>query len=134
MSSFHDDVLNTGGTPTWGGTGSHTLKSLGGTQGVGSYYVATGSETLNDRMTVEITQKPSKANASSPGGYTQVRTEMVLKSPLTLADGTVTIQTVRMSVSTDRSESDSNRNLLRMLCAQLLIRATYDPAWDDQVA
>lgn len=84
------------------------------------------------RRTAEFTARAPKPQSSAPNGYTQVRNNVVLKFPRLLANGAISVDTVRIEVSSDVETSAANRLDMRYLAAQILGDTDYDSFWDSQ--
>lgn len=123
-ASFKD--ASTAITPT-GGT-DITLASLGLSNAVLNTYVSNDNSMLT-RRTVSFSAKGPKANAGSPGGYTQARRKVVLTSPRTITVGSNQVLTndrVTIELAFDINATSAQINNLRYLAAQLLGNANFD--------
>ena len=71
-------------------------------------FIDTG-DSLLDRTEVVYSVKRPRANPSSPGGYTQARTHVLLKRPYVDATtGERTIGTAKFEINTDVRETEAN--------------------------
>lgn len=127
--SFNGLTFPSGATyaPTGG-----TTKTLGLIRASGdsaTYFVEEDPD-LKTRREVVITAKAPKVSASAPGGYTQARSTMLFKSPMTLANGEVTVNTVRIEVSYDPELSEADKATLRQDAAQFLFDTEAESLWD----
>lgn len=91
---------------------------------------ATADTDYRTRKEMACTVKKPKPLTTAPNGYSQSRNKIVIRVPLTLANGLVTSQTLLIEQSVD-VESTAAVNLeLRKLAAQALIDADYTAFWD----
>ncbi len=110
-------VAPTGGTAlTFGSTGIENSKNV--------LYCNEDDNAL-DRRTIEVSVKRPKVSVSAPNGYTQQRTTFVVKSPLTLDNGNITVNTVRIEFSTDVETTDAEIDELRLLANQICSDADF---------
>lgn len=86
-------VAATGGTDV-------TLTSLGVQGNKNTLTFSTDTSNLTRRL-VEFSVKPYAESASAPGGYTQQRCTVLLKTPKVLANGNRTVNTVKVEVAYD---------------------------------
>lgn len=110
----------------------------GGTQGqlTGTYDSGTkltahylGDDDFLSRATVEFTVKKPIAQSSAPGGYTQIREQIVIKRPMTLANGNRTINTATLSFARDPEMSSTDFMSLQLEVAQILGFTAFQEFW-----
>jgi len=117
-------VATTGGTAT-------SFKSLGNTINQHNLVLDDGSE-FEARTLLEASVKTPKVSASAPNGYTQARNTMLLKVPLALDNGLVTVNTVKIEIASDIEMTDAERLSMRVLAAQLIHDSEFVDFWDLQ--
>jgi len=80
----------------------------------------------------EFTKSTPKIQTDAPNGYTQVRIKCLGKFPKTLANGKVTVNTVKVEFAYDIETSTADRLELRSMVAQLVTNANLIPVLDAQ--
>lgn len=86
---------------------------------------ATGDADLRTRRTVVCSVKEPKVSLGAPNGYTQARRTMVAKSPLTLDNGNVTVNTGRTEFSFDVETSAAEIDELKIVQIQLIMDSDF---------
>lgn len=115
---------STGGTST-----SFIVKDSG--NGAKKVLLDDGSEFIDSTQITFSTKEPVP-NSGSPNGYTQQRSTIKAVVPLTLDNGGRTTNTVTVNLSYDPETSDTEKEALIELGAQLLIQAALDAFWKKQ--
>jgi len=87
---------------------------------------------LRTRRTMMCTVKDPKVSASAPNGYTQARSSVTFKSPLSLDNGSITVNTVRVEVSYDVETSAAELAELKVIGAQILTDSDFDALFQSQ--
>lgn len=82
------------------------------------------------RRQVVCTAKEPKPSSTAPNGYTQARSKTVLKSPLELDNGEITVNTVTIEFAFDVETSAAEVDELQVLAAQLITDADFDELWN----
>lgn len=109
-----------------------TLSQVGGSSPT-SVTCALGTGDYKTLRTIDFKIALPRINASSPNGYTQRRMEAVCKFPRELANGNLTVDTVRILLATDVETSDANMLTMRKVAAELLYRESeFSDFWDQQ--
>ena len=80
------------------------------------------------RRSIVCTIKDAKVSTSAPNGMTQQRCTFILKSPLTLDNGLVTVNKVSIEFAYDVETSDAEVEELRILAAQICSDADFEDA------
>lgn len=115
-------IAPTGGTAlAFASLGSPSLGKV-------SLYVPTDT-TFTTRRSLDVTVKPSKANAASLNGYTQNRVTMIYKKPKVLASGKITVNTAKVELSFDIETTQLEVQELMDIGAQLLFDADTAPTF-----
>lgn len=83
------------------------------------------------RKTILFSKKEHKVLASSPSGYTQMRTNILVKSPMLLANGLVTVNTAFLQFAADINMTDGEKKTLRELISQATYLAALDAFFND---
>lgn len=105
-------VAATGGTDV-------TLVSLGIQGNKNTLYFSTDTN-LSTRRLAEFSVKAHAVSASAPGGYTQARNTILVKFPKTLANGAITINTVKVEVAYDPQTTQAEVETYCETVAQML--------------
>lgn len=100
-----------------GGT-ARNLVSLGDNADSHILYFGTGGYLA--RTLVEFSKSTPQPSSTSPDGYTQARRSVVMKVPLTLANGLTTICTFRGQLSVSVESTDAEINAMIRNVAQFL--------------
>lgn len=99
-----------------------------GQAGSNSLLLAASADTdLRLRRTIQVTAKLPAVSVAAPNGYTQARSTMVFKKPKLLANGKITINTVRVEVAYDVESSAAEVQELIDVGAQLLCDSDFTP-------
>lgn len=118
------------------GTGSAvcTLKTLGDTMSQHSLWLSVAGEDLPLQQRSEIVSviKAPKVSESAPNGYTQARNSMLIKAPLVLDNGGVTVNTVKVEFSFDVETTSAEKKTLREYVCQLLSESSFEEFWNSQ--
>lgn len=130
MAISSASVLKDGTVSTTGGTAT-SLASLGNTLGQHNCYFDDGSEFLA-QSNIDFTVKAPKVSATAPNGYTQARNTVLIKVPLALDNGSVTVNTVRIDFASDIEMTDAERLTMRVYAAQILSDSDFTEFWDNQ--
>jgi len=111
-------------TPT-GGTsvGISLLKSPSAGKVIAKYDTETDFLT---RTTIEFSIKDPVALSSAPGGYTQARSTVFIKKPMTLANGNRTVNTLSITLSRDPEMTSTALAALRLEACQFLGKGSFD--------
>jgi hypothetical protein len=130
MSTIESTAVTSGSSAVISPTGgsSETFVAMGIVDGKQTIYFD-GDGDFNSRRTITFSKTDPKPNASSPGGYTQERRLVVIKRPKTLDNGDVTIETLRMEMSTASETTDSEKLDLQFTGAQVLGHADFVDYW-----
>lgn len=87
---------------------------------------ATGDSDLRTRRTITCAVKEPKTSVSAPNGMTQARASLVFKSPLTLDNGNITVNTVRIEFAYDVETSVAEIDELKIIASQLIGDSDFD--------
>jgi len=123
-------ILLDGTVSATGGT-STTLLSKGENGETHKVLFNDGSAFVSQK-TFEFSVKEPRVSASAPSGYTQARSSVILKFPKILADGSRTVNTLRLELSTDINTTDAERLTMRSAGAQLLVDSDITSFWNAQ--
>jgi len=114
---------STGATFT-GGTDT-PLSSLGQNLNEHKMFINGVAEGTLDRVTLEFKSSLPKPSATSPSGFTQMRSTIVIKVPKTLASGKIVVQTLRMQLGTDVESADAERLEIARIGSQILFEPEF---------
>jgi hypothetical protein len=105
-------LIETIATPTItvGGTGALDLNGAGNTLTSARLIEDAAAESV--RQSLDLSLQTSTPLVSAPGGYTQTRRNVLYKSPMTLANSNVTVNTIRFQFSCDPSQTTANKDLM----------------------
>lgn len=84
---------------------------------------------LREQRSLDLSVRRPRVQASAPNGYTQGRSIAVLKFPHTLANGNLTVDTIRIEMSTDVETSVANKSEMMSLAAQTIIDSEMSDFW-----
>lgn len=113
-----------GATMAPSGGSALDFASAGQSKGVNTLY-ATDDTDLRTRRSIVATTKDPKVSSSAPNGYTQARSTVVYKAPLVLDNGNVTVNTVRIEVSSDVETSTAEKTELLVIASQICNDADF---------
>jgi len=129
--SLNNASVQQGATETFSGGTALTFATLGPRENGNVLYAQDDSDIRTRReivcKTVQATTNPDK-----PNGYTQSRSALTLKVPLSLDNGSVTVNTVRIEVSTDVETTELEKLALRQLALQVLSDSDFTEFWNNQ--
>lgn len=123
-------ILLDGTVSASGGT-STTLLSKGENGETHKVLLNDGAAFVSQK-TIDFSVKEPRVSAASPSGYTQARCVALLKFPKILADGSRTVNTLRMEFSSDINTTDAERLTMRSAGAQLLVDSDITSFWNAQ--
>jgi len=123
-------ILLDGTVSATGGT-STTLLSKGENGETHKVMLNDGAAFVSQK-TLDFSVKEPRVSNSSPSGYTQARSIVVLKFPKILADGSRTVNTLRLECSSDINTTDAERLTMRSAAAQLLVDSDITSFWNAQ--
>jgi hypothetical protein len=87
----------------------------------------------SERRTAEFGTKAPKVNPSSPGGYTQERRTVVFRRPITLADGSITVETLRVELATASETDEADKVEMLEQVAQIMVNSDFADFWHEGV-
>lgn len=113
---------------TWAPTGgtARTLTSLGGNSNPLRLLV-NDSANYQVRNTIEASVRDAVAQAGAPGGYTAIKRQFKIHRPKVLADGSVFVQGVTITLDTHPEISDAENTSLLSQGSALLNDAETSP-------
>jgi hypothetical protein len=117
--SLNDASLLESGTVSASGGTALAFESKGMLLDKNTLFVSADTD-LRTRREVDCLVKYPKIQASAPNGYTQARAIVTLKVPLSLDNGAVTVNTIQISMSYDVETSDTEKDDMLTLGAQIL--------------
>jgi len=131
MSLDNASVLSgaTFNVPTGGS--AITFKTLNGVQGSRNALYCTADDDLRTRREIVATAKLPKPSVSAPGGSTQQRAEMLYKSPLTLANGNVTVNTGGVYLSVDPETDTAGIDEIKIIMVQMIMDTDFSELFSD---
>jgi hypothetical protein len=124
-----ETAIKTGATAVAASGGDDTnLVSLG-IQGNKHTLYLEGATSLLERTYFEFSVKNPQPSPSAPGGSTQARATLLIKSPLTLANDNRTVNTVKIEVAYDPETTSADVEELMETAAQLAAASDFLPFW-----
>lgn len=112
------------------GGDDQVLKGLGISNGSHVvFYDGDGASTA--RRTAAFSSSFPKPNENSPGGYTQDRRTLVFKRPITLANGDLSVETVRVQLATASETVESDKVEMLEQVAQMLVNTDFSEFWHE---
>jgi len=120
-----------GATYTPSGGSATSLVSLGySSEGVHKLYIDNGAALLLRKHIIATTKSPV-VSPGAPNGYTQQRTNFYMKSPLLLANGNYTVNSLRVELSYDPETAAASVAFLREMLAHLGSDSDFDDFFVD---
>lgn len=117
-------------TPTGGSATS--LVAKGSTSGSQLSTFLDDGSILLDQIQFDFSYSEPKVNSGAPGGWTQARNNVAVKSPLGLDNGNRTVNTIRIEISCDPETTDAEKATLREYGAHVLLDSDFTDFWDNQ--
>jgi len=115
---------------TIAGTGGTTVNwSSLGISGNKNIIVVTADTDLRVRRQVEVSVKTPTPQASAPNGYTQARISGIYKKPKLLANGKITVNTVKVEVAYDVECTPTEIQDMLDVGAHLLFDGDFTPVF-----
>jgi hypothetical protein len=119
-------ILEDGVVATTGGT-SKSLTVLG--TNLEETDVYWGGTTFADRLSATFSTKQPKLSSTSPGGYTQGRAKVIFRTPKTLANGAVTVNTMTIEFAFDPQTTDAEKARILSYASQLISDSDFPNFW-----
>lgn len=114
-------ITVTGGTAV-------TFASLGLADGKQTLFVASDTD-QRTRRSIDVSVKPAKPSPSAPNGYTQPRATVTLKKPKILANGKITVATLRVEMAYDVEYTQAEIQELVDFGAQFFCDSDFTNLW-----
>lgn len=130
MTILNTAVMSGGPVTHTGGTAETLLKQSDSSTEVECYLDGASSFAL--RKTIVLGVKRPKVSASSPSGYTQKRNTVLIRFPITLASGEVTVCTGKVEIAADIEMSALEITYLRKYLSDFLVTSDTDEFWENQ--
>lgn len=128
MSLATASVLKDGTIAVTGGTATAFTRLSGDNTSAKASF--DGTDFLSRLMAV-FTRKEPKVNAGSPDGYTQIRRNVYLKIPRTLASGALTYDTVKVEIARSVETTSAQLATTKVYASQLLSDSDFDEFWEE---
>lgn len=114
-------LSTTGGTDlAWNSTGLVSQKNV---------LVASADTDLRTRRQIEATVKLPTANAVAPNGYTQARSAVLFKAPKILANGKITVNTLRIELAYDVETTPTEIDAMLLQGGQFCFNTDFTPVF-----
>ena len=129
MSITSSSILVDGTVATTGGTATGVI-----VKDTGNPFICIlddSSEFINQTL-VKFTTRDPTVDSSAPNGYTQKRSEVYVSKPLSLDNGNVTKNTLRITLSVDHESTAAEVQNLLVTGAQLLADSDFSDFWKIQ--
>jgi hypothetical protein len=97
-----------------------------------SAYVATAGVMASTRTEVTFSGKVPKVSKTAPGGYSQGRSSVLVKTPKVLANLQRTINTASFSLAIDPETTAAEVAALKSLIVNMITDADFDQFWLNQ--
>lgn len=85
-----------------------------------------GDDVFALQRTIQFQSNRPVIQASSPDGYGKVRKYVVFKFPITLADGSVTVDTIRVEYAHSVEAATATHLDRRMIAGSVICRSAFD--------
>lgn len=92
---------------------------------------ATADTDLRTRRSIVCTVKDPKVSASAPNGYTQARRTATFKSPLSLDNGNVTVNTAKVEFAFDVETTEAELDEMKLILCQAIMDSDFDNFYAD---
>lgn len=109
------------------GGSADTLSAFGSNGGVTAIF--DGDTELLTQKKATFTAKDPQVQVSAPNGYTQAKRQAYIRVPLTLDNGNITTNSIRVEVSVDPETTAAEIAELRLLASQILGDSDFTPFW-----
>jgi len=129
--SIDSSVILVGGTTSSTGGTSTGFIVKGSGDGNKKVILDDASEFIDSQQYTFSVSDPV-VNSGAPNGYTQQRSTVKCVVPLNLDNGNRTTNTVTISLAFDPETTDTEKEALIELGAQLLIQSSLDDFWKKQ--
>jgi hypothetical protein len=87
---------------------------------------------LDEQVVAVFTNKEPQVSSGTPGGYSPARSSVLFKLPITLADGSSFVNTLKVEQVVSRETSAADKAAMRGLGLHALADADFTEFWDDQ--
>jgi hypothetical protein len=128
MSLTSASILKDGTIAVTGGTATPFTRLSGDNTSAKASF--DGTDFLS-RLVAVFTRKEPKTNAGSPDGYTQIRRNVFLKIPRTLASGSLTYDTVKIEFARSVETTAAQLATTKVYAAQLIQDSDFDEFWEE---
>jgi hypothetical protein len=115
--------------PTFTGGTTEALMPL--SQNLNERHVFIDGPDFLDRWKLTFKVKDPKPSTSNPSGYTQQRSEVLVRVPKTLANGELTYDTFSITCSTSVETTTSDKDYMRGVVSQIVLIADFDDFWNN---
>lgn len=122
--SLSNAVVKSGATIAPSGGTDLTFESQGSSLGQNRIIVSADTDLRTRREIMAVVKEP-RVQSSAPNGYTQARSSITFKSPLLLDNGLVTVNTLKLELSTDVETSSAEKDEMLILGAQFLTDSDF---------
>lgn len=123
--------INKDGTVSVTGGTATTLLSKGDSNGSHKAILDDGS-TFALQSEFDFQAKEPKVSATAPNGYTQQRNTVVFKTPILLANGKYTVNTIKVEMACDVETTNAQRDTMRGIASQVLFDTDFEDYWEKQ--
>jgi len=129
--SLNNASILLGATESFTGGSALNFATLGPRENGNTLY-ATDDSDIRTRREIICKTVQASTNPDKPNGYTQSRSAVTLKVPLPLDNGTITVNTIRIEVSTDVETTELEKLALRQIALQVLSDSDFTEFWNNQ--
>lgn len=129
MSIATASILKDGTVSATGGTAA-PFQSLGST--LQEHKCAFDGDDIRTRSECVFSTKPPTVKGDAPNGYSQARNTAFIKVPLVLDNGSITVNTVQISLARDVETSPAEIQTMLSYAAQVLTDSDFTDFWEDQ--
>jgi len=111
-------------------TGGSALAFAGrGAQGNTHVLYDTAAVDARTQKTIVCTVKDPKPSAGAPNGYTQARTSILMKDPLSLDNGGLTVNTAGANFAIDVETTSAEFADMKLRLCQCIMDTDFDAFW-----
>jgi len=128
MSVSNASIVTAPSSITVTGGTAVAFSSLGLADGKQTLFVAADTD-QRIRRSIDVSVKPAKSSSSAPNGYTQPRATLTLKKPKVLANGKITVATLRVEMAYDVEYTQTEIQEMVDFGAQFFCDADFANFW-----
>lgn len=131
--TIQNSALLVGASVAASGGTSTNLVTKGLVNGAGHEVILDDNAEFINSTRITFSANDPKVKTGTPNGYTQARSRVVISSPVVLANGNSTVNTLRIELSVDHEVTDADIAEMLSRGAQLMTGSDFTGFWDSQI-